>query len=58
MCTSTSFEVFVFYSVDDGTYNDTAVLTINVVDVNDNPPVFAEDSYRSGINEDTPEGKA
>ncbi|XP_052628187.1 LOW QUALITY PROTEIN: uncharacterized protein LOC128134493 [Harpia harpyja] len=34
----------------------TAQLCINVTDANDNPPVFAHDSYRASLREDAPPG--
>ncbi|NXG05837.1 PCDGH protein, partial [Sakesphorus luctuosus] len=34
----------------------TAQLWINVTDANDNPPVFAQDRYRTSLREDTPPG--
>uniref|UniRef100_A0A6B2EJU5 Cadherin egf lag seven-pass g-type receptor n=1 Tax=Phlebotomus kandelakii TaxID=1109342 RepID=A0A6B2EJU5_9DIPT len=37
----------------DGVYEDNAIVTIKIENVNDNPPKFLEDSYRTTIPEET-----
>lgn len=36
--------------------SSTATLTVNVLDVNDNPPVFDKDNYSAVVSEDAPPG--
>lgn len=44
------------YTIDvtDGEFNDTAILVVNVVDINDNDPVFQDASYIFTIAENLP----
>ncbi|XP_019851361.1 PREDICTED: protocadherin-16-like, partial [Amphimedon queenslandica] len=44
------------YTIDvtDGEFNDTAILTVNVVDINDNDPVFMDTHYMFTIAENLP----
>lgn len=36
--------------------NDTAIVTIEVIDINDSPPVFSQASYTAEVSENSPEG--
>ena len=40
-------------TVSDGVHSDNATLTVNVLDVNDNPPVFQDTSYTFHLLENT-----
>ena len=47
-----------FDRVSDGTYNDTAILTISIDDANDNSPVFEHASYSFDVYEKSAAGKS
>lgn len=51
------FSLFKLCRVSDGSHNTDSSIVINVVDVNDEPPVFAPSSYTKDLLENVPSGK-
>ncbi|XP_028323053.1 protocadherin Fat 3 [Gouania willdenowi] len=56
-CTSYSFEVMSFDLAEVQPLSSTAVVTITVSDVNDNPPRFERELYRGAVKESDPLGE-
>ena len=54
------YETTMVYSlqveVSDGEYSSSALVTINVLNVDDEPPIFAQSSYHASITENAPPG--
>lgn len=56
-CSSYSFEVVASDSGESKSLSSTAVVTVTVSDVNDNPPRFKEELYMGSVTESDPLGE-